>query len=96
MHLYNILGSADDQDDGKMTGNTLSGVWDAADIDDDWMQHMHHSSKPLTAMNPNGNTVLENMCTGNTDVNIHTDGGGSGAIRGIIESNSDACENLGF
>ena len=96
MHLYNILVTADDLDDGKIAGNTLSGVWDAADVDDDWMTHMHHSSKPLTAMSPNGNTILENLCTGNTDVNIHTDAGGSGAIRGIIESNSNTCENLGF
>ena len=96
MHLYNILGPADDLDDGKIAGNTLSGVWDAADIDEDWMVHMHHSSKPLTAMNPNGNTILENLCTGNTDVNIHTDVGASGAIRGIIEANSNTCTILGF
>jgi len=73
MHLYNILGPADDQDDGKIAGNSLSGVWDAADVDEDWMDHIHHSSKPLDAANPNGNTILENLCTGNTDVNIHTD-----------------------
>jgi len=96
MHLYNILGPADDLDDGEIAGNTLSGVWDAADIDDDWMENMHHSSKPLTAMNPNGNTILENLCTGNTDVNIHTDVGASGAIRGVIEANSNACTILGF
>ena len=98
MHLYNILGPADDLDDGKIAGNTLSGVWDAADISPHWMMpdHVHHSSKPLTAMNPNGNTILENLCTGNTDVNIHTDVGASGAIRGIIEANSNACTILGF
>lgn len=98
MHLYNILGPADDLDDGKIAGNVLSGVWDSADIDADWMEaeHMHHSSKPLTAMNPNGNTILENLCTGNTDVNIHTDVNSDGAIRGVIEKNSSACSNLGF
>ena len=98
MHIYNILGPADDLDDGKIAGNTLSGVWDAADIDADWMEpgHIHHSSKPLTAMNPNGNTILENLCNGNTDVNIHTDVGQGGAIRGVIEANSNACSNLGF
>ena len=98
MHLYNILGPADDIDDGKISGNALSGVWDAADISPHWMMpdHIHHSSKPLTSMNPNGNTILENLCTGNTDVNIHTDANASGSIRGIIEVNSDACSNLGF
>ena len=98
MHLYNILGPADDQDDGKIAGDTLTGVWDAADIDSDWMEaeHMHHSSKPLTALNPNGKTILENLCTGNTDVNIHTDANSDGAIRGVILPHSDACEKLGF
>lgn len=98
MHLYNILGPSDDLDDGKITGNVLSGVWDEEDVDDDWMEaeHMHHSSKPLSAINPNGNTILKNLCTGNTDVNIHTDVGASGAIRGVIVANSDACKNLGF
>lgn len=94
MHLYNILGPADDLDDGKIAGNTLSGVWDEADINEDWMSHMHHSSKPLTAINSNGNTVLKNLCTENTDVNIHLDGD-IPYIRGIITANSDACSNLG-
>ena len=95
MHLYNILGPADDLDDGKIAGNTLSGVWDAADIV--VLPPTHHSSKPLTAMNPNGNTILKNLCTENTDVNIHTDVyPTAGAIRGIIEANTDACANLGF
>ncbi len=96
MHLYNILGPADDLDDGKIAGNTLSGVWDAADIDEDWAAHMHHSSKPLDATNPNGNTVLENLCTENTDVNVHLTDGDHPYIRGMIETNSDACENLEF
>ena len=96
MHLYNILGPADDLDDGKIAGKTLSGVWDEADIDEHWAEHMHHSSKPLDAVNPNGNTVLENLCTENSDVNIHLVGGEHPYIRGIIETNSNACENLGF
>ncbi len=97
MHLYNILGPADDLDDGKIAGNTLSGVWDEADVWEHWMHHMHHSSKPLDAVNPNGNTILENLCTGNTDVNIHTDAyPAAGSIRGIIEANSDACADLGY
>ena len=95
MHLYNILGPADDVDDGKIAGHTLSGVWDEADIDEDWMSHMHHSSKPLDAVLGNGQTILENLCMSNTDVNIHTVESGS-SIRGIIETNSDACAKLGF
>ena len=90
MHLYNILGTADDLDDGKITGNVLSGVWDEADIP---IPYGHHTSKPLTAVNPNGNTILENLCTGNTDVNIHLHGDVP-YIRGIIETNSDACSEL--
>ena len=90
MHLYNILGTSDDLDDGKITGNVLSGVWDDADI---VAPPTHHSSKPLTAVNPNGNTILENLCTENTDVNIHLDGD-IPYIRGIIQTNSDACSNL--
>lgn len=97
MHLYNILGPADDLDDGKIAGNTLSGVWDEADVWSNWDEPgmpMHHSSKPLTGVNPNGNTILENLCTENTDVNIHLHGDVP-YIRGIITANSDACSNLG-
>ncbi|WP_148702611.1 hypothetical protein [Nitrosopumilus piranensis] len=97
MHLYNVLGPADDINDGKTAGNTLSGVWDEADVWPNWDEHgmpMHHSSKPLTAVNPNGNTILKNLCTGNTDVNVHLHGDVP-YIRGIIETNSDACTNLG-
>lgn len=90
MHLYNILGPADDLDDGKIAGNVLSGVWDEADIP---VPYTHHTSKPLTALNPNGNTILENLCTGNTDVNVHLHGDVP-YIRGIIETNSDACSEL--
>lgn len=96
MHLYNILGPADDLDNGKTVGNTLSGVWDDADVWLNWSDPgmpIHHSSKPLTALNPNGNTILENLCTGNTDVNIHLHGDVS-YIRGVIETNSDACSEL--
>jgi len=91
MHLYNILGTSDDLDDGKITGNVLSGVWDEVDIV--VVPPTHHSSKSLTAVNPNGNTILENLCTENTDVNIHLDGD-IPYIRGIIKINSDACSNL--
>lgn len=101
MHLYNILGPADDLDDGKTAGNTLSGVWDEADVWSNWDvpgMPTHHSSKPLNAIvahHPdwNGNTILENLCSGNTDVNIHLHGDVP-YIRGIIETNSNTCSEL--
>ena len=92
------MGLADYLDNGKTKDNVLYGVSDATDISPHCMvpDHVHHSSKPLFAVNPNGNTILENLCTGNPDVNIHADLGASGTIRGIIDANFDAYSNLGF
>lgn len=93
MHLFNVIGPNDDAD-LKIAGNTIRGNWDPSDIDEDWMHHIHHSSKPLDAVLPNGQTILEALCSGNTDFNIHTDVNGGGAIRGVIQTNSAACDSL--
>ena len=93
MHLFNVIGPNDDAD-LKIAGHTVRGNWDPSDISPHWMDHMHHSSKPLDAVLPNGQTVLQALCGGNTDFNIHSDVNGGGAIRGVIQANSDACDNI--
>ena len=85
-HLLNIVGPAD-EDDLKIAGHTFSGIWDDGDAT---MDHhgMGHNSKTLTSQ-------IEALCNGDTDVNVHLSGSGE-FIRGIIETNSDACSELGF
>lgn len=85
-HLLNIVGPTDD-DDLKIAGHTFSGVWDDDDATHD--HHGHgHNTKTLTSQ-------VEALCTGNTDVNVHLNEHHE-YIRGIIETNSDACADLGF
>ena len=84
MHLFNIIGPADDND-LKIAGHTFSGIWD----DDDApgvAEHEHHQTKTLSSQ-------VEALCNGDTDVNVHLDDSGE-FIRGIIETNSDACSEL--
>jgi hypothetical protein len=65
--------------------------------------HFIHSSKTFDCEMkydatefPAGNdkTVLENLCSGQTDLNIHTNLPGSGAVNGILVPKSDACDEL--
>lgn len=80
-HLLNVVGPADDAD-LKIAGHTFSGVWDDGDMTHDHHGHGHNTKK-LTSQ-------ITALCNGDTDVNVHLDGSGE-FIRGIIESNSDAC-----
>ncbi len=84
MHLFNIIGPADDSD-LKIAGHTFSGIWD----DDDApgvAEHGHHQTKTLSSQ-------IGALCTGNTDVNVHLSGSDE-FIRGIIKVNSDTCSKL--
>ena len=85
-HLLNVIGPNDDKD-LKINGHVISGIWD----DGDETPNHHnpdHSTKTLTSQ-------IEDLCTGNTDVNIHLSEHDE-FIRGIIDTNSDTCVNLGF
>jgi hypothetical protein len=84
MHLFNIIGPADDSD-LKIAGHTFSGIWD----DDDApgvAEHVPHQTKTLSSQ-------IGALCTGNTDVNVHLNAENE-FIRGIINANSDACSDL--
>lgn len=80
MHLFNVVGPADDGD-LKIAGHTFSGIWDDEDASPE--RGHHHSTKTLTSQ-------IAALCNGDTDVNVHLDGHDE-FIRGVIESNSDAC-----
>ena len=83
-HLLNVVGPADDAD-LNIAGHTFSGIWDDTDMTHD--HHGHgHNSKTLTSQ-------VAALCNGDTDVNVHLSGSGE-YIRGIIETNSDACSEL--
>ena len=84
MHLFNIIGPADDSD-LKIAGHTFSGIWD----DDDApgvAEHVPYQTKTLSSQ-------IGALCTGNTDVNVHLNAENE-FIRGIINANSDACSDL--
>lgn len=85
-HLLNVIGPADD-DDMKINGHVISGIWDDGDETPNHGGH-GHNTKTLTSQ-------VEALCIGNTDVNIHLSEHG-GFIRGVIDTNSDTCEKLGF
>lgn len=85
-HLLNVIGPVDDED-MKINGHVISGVWDDGDKTPDHGGH-GHNTKTLTSQ-------IEYLCTGNTDVNIHLSEHGE-FIRGIIDTNSNTCEKLGF
>ena len=83
-HLLNIVGPAD-EDDRKIAGHTISGIWDDGDATIDH-HGIGHNSKTLTSQ-------IVALCNGDTDVNVHLNGSGE-FIRGIIETNSDTCLGL--
>ena len=81
-HHFNILGPADDSE-LKISGNTLTGIWDK----DDWSDlgnDNHESVDPVT--------VIGEMCNSETDLNIHSEVHHI-QIRGIITPNSDFCNS---
>ena len=79
-HFFNIVGPNDD-DDLKIAGHTISGIWD----DGDATGHHGHSTKPFTEK-------LQTLCEENTDVNVHL--GENKVIRGQIYKNTDVCDDL--
>jgi len=82
-HLLNIIGPADD-DDMKIAGQTVHGLWDSDD-DPGAPPMQLHQTKEITE-------VLGDICDEQTDVNIHLHP--SGFLRGQILVNSNACEDL--
>lgn len=84
-HHLNIVGPADDAD-LKIAGKTLTGIWDKSDFDNrkDLPNDNHETVAP--------NTVIEEMCSEDTDVNVHTET--HLQVRGIIVPNSDYCDTL--
>lgn len=91
-HLFNIIGPNHDEDDRMIAGQTVQGVWDKADV-----RSGMPPTKPIkTGTTTFGISVLEALCTGQTDVNVHSNDFPGGVIRGILEQNSEACNSLGF
>jgi hypothetical protein len=82
-HLLNIIGPADD-DDMKIAGQTVHGLWDSDD-DPGAPPMQLHQTKEITE-------VLGDICDEQTDVNVHLHP--AGYLRGQIYQNSDACEEL--
>ena len=109
LHLFNIMSPDDDTYDRTITetpGNIIvKGEWDKSDSLEctPGMRHFGHNSKTFDCVIPednatdidgNGLTVLENLCSGQTDLNIHSDAYDSGAITGVLVLKSSACEEL--
>lgn len=85
IHHFNIVGPADD-DDLKIAGNTLTGVWDKDDYQN--LLNDDHESVPP-------NTVIEEICSEDTDINVHLqDESGEShlQIRGQLIPNSNFCD----
>ncbi|MGD8299422.1 MAG: hypothetical protein PVG43_04215 [Nitrosopumilaceae archaeon] len=83
-HHLNIIGPNDDSD-VKISGNTISGIWDKSDYDNrtDLPNDKHETVAP--------STVFNEMCAGETDVNVHSEVHEL-QIRGLIVPNSDICD----
>ena len=109
MHLFNILGPDNDTNDRVIVetpGNLMIfGEWDKDDplACTPEMEHFEHNSKTFDCVIPvengaeiegNDMTVLENLCSGQTDLNIHSDTFSSGSINGILIPKSSACDKL--
>lgn len=109
MHIFNIMGPDDDTNNRTIIetrGNLIIlGEWDDEDplACTPTMGHFEHQSKPFdcvieednaTDVDGNGLTVLENLCSGQTDLNIHSDAYTSGAINGILVPKSNVCNEL--
>jgi hypothetical protein len=86
-HLFNIVGPNDDED-LRISGNTLSGIWDEDDATNS-KAHMapHKTINPIDA--------LDYLCNENSDVNVHLEETHL-QFRGYVEDKSNACDNLGF
>jgi len=82
-HWFNIIGPNDD-DDMKISGHTVHGIWDSDDDPGSATMQMHQS-KEIT-------TLLDDICNENADVNIHLHP--AGYLRGQILVNSDTCSDL--
>jgi len=85
-HHLNIIGPNDDAD-VKIRGNTVSGIWDKSDYDNrkDLPNDKHETVAPAT--------VIDQMCAGETDVNMHTNEHDL-QIRGIIVPTSNYCDGI--
>jgi hypothetical protein len=88
-HVLNIFGQPfeDDADmEFNATTGTITGIWDDSDENTTSDNHHLHSQKL--------STVLEDLCSENLYLNIHTDDHPTGVIRGqiLVDENSDVCE----
>lgn len=85
VHHFNIVGPHDDPD-LKIAGNTLTGIWNMGDT-----QTLGNSDHQSVAPN----TVIDQMCNSNTDINVHLQNATNNSeleIRGQIYPNSDYCD----
>lgn len=82
-HWFNIIGPSDD-DDMKISGQTVRGIWDSDDDPGSAPMTMHQS-KEIT-------TLLDDICNEDADVNVHLHP--AGFLRGQILVNSDICSGL--
>lgn len=81
-HLLNIIGPEDD-DNMKIAGQTVHGLWDDDDAPGSMGMESHQTKKI--------SETLDDVCAENTDVNVHLD---TGYLRGQIYQNSDVCSGL--
>jgi len=81
-HYFNIVGPADD-DDLKISGNTLQGIWDKADWSE--LENEDHESNPPVE-------IIAEMCSEDMDINVHTET--HLQVRGQIIPNSNFCESF--
>ena len=80
-HYLNIVGPTDD-DELKIAGHTLTGVWDK----DDWQDlgnDLHESNDPVE--------VIAEMCSSDIDINVHSEVHHT-QVRGQLIPTSDFCE----
>lgn len=82
-HWFNIIGPNDD-DDMRISGQTVKGIWDSDDDPGSASMQMHQS-KEIT-------TLLDDICNEDADVNIHLHP--TGYLRGQILVNSNVCSDL--
>lgn len=83
-HYLNIVGP-DDDSQLKIKKHTYSGKWDNRDAENSKAHMLLHKTRPPAS-------VIDEMCSGDTDINVHTES--HLQIRGFIVPTSNFCDKL--
>lgn len=94
VHFFNSVGPVDDQN-LKIKWKIVSGIWDKSDAHRNDLPHDHHETNALNEPVLGGtSTPIEEMCKGDTDINVHLEHESHLEVRGQIIPTSKFCDTI--